>query len=94
MPRLQHIASPMKGVDWGPLYNTFKDANLDSEELEVETKRLMLNDDVTKKAGIYPYLLDDDEKHLSIRVFSDAMKLETFEKQGGFCLLCKIIVQH
>ena len=78
----------MKGVDWGPLYNRFKDANLDPEALEVEVERLMRDDYVTKKPGIYPFLLDGNEKHLSIRAFSDTMKSAAFEKQGGVCPLC------
>ena len=78
----------MKGVDWGPLYNGFKDVGLDPDTLEAETKRLMLDDDVTNKRGIYPYLLDRNERHLNIRAFTDAMKTEAFERQGGTCQLC------
>ena len=78
-----------KGVDWGPLYNSFKDADLDPAFLESETKRLIMDDDVQRKAGIYPYLLDDDERHLSLRTFLPAMMTETFERQGRVCPLCK-----
>ena len=60
---------PMKGVDWGGLYGQLKDESLDSEELEAAIVRLMIDDDVTKKAGIYPYLLTGEEKHLNIRAF-------------------------
>jgi hypothetical protein len=31
----------------------------------------MEDEDVTKKSGIYPYVLDRDESHLNIRAFSD-----------------------
>ena len=78
----------MKGVDWGSLYKAFKDHDLDPDELEAETKRLMKDDDVTSKSGIYPYLLTREEKHLSIRAFTDAMKAEAFERQGGICPRC------
>ena len=47
----------MKGVPWGDLYAEFKNANLDSTALEAEVDRLMQDDEVVKKAGIYPYLL-------------------------------------
>jgi len=78
----------MKGVAWGPLYNQFKDADLDPDALEAEIKRLLMDDDVTRKSGVYPYVLDGDERHLSIRAFSNAMKAEAFERQGGVCPLC------
>ena len=32
----------MRGVDWGSLYNAFKDADLDADEIEQETARLVL----------------------------------------------------
>ncbi len=80
---------PMKGVDWGGLYWHLKDESLDPEELEAAVARLMVDDDVTKQTGIYPYLLTGDEKHLSIRAFTDAMKQKAYEKQDGICLICK-----
>ena len=79
---------PMKGVDWGGLFWHLKDESLDPEGLEAKIAPLMMDDDVTKKAGIYPYLLTGGEKHLNIRAFSDAMKLRTFENQKGICKLC------
>ena len=56
----------MKGVEWGGLYGRLKDESLDPEGLEADVVRLMIDDDVTKKAGIYPYLLTGEEKHLNI----------------------------
>lgn len=81
--------SPMKGVNWGSLYVHLKDESLDPNKLEVEVARLMIDDDVTKKAGIYPYLLTGQEKYLSIRAFTDTMKQTVFEIQNGICKLCK-----
>ena len=81
--------NPMKGADWGGLYGRLKDESLDPEELEADVARLMVDDDVTKKAGIYPYLLTGEEKHLSIRAFSDAMKQQAYERQAGICVVCK-----
>ncbi|HOK96705.1 MAG TPA: DUF262 domain-containing protein [Anaerohalosphaeraceae bacterium] len=79
----------MKGVDWGTLYNTYKDKTYDTKKIEEETARLILDDDVTKKSGIYPYILTRDEKYLSIRTFSDAMKQKVYERQKGICEGCK-----
>jgi hypothetical protein len=44
---------------------------LSAKKLEKEIARLMEDEDVTKKSGIYPYVLDRDESHLNIRAFSD-----------------------
>ena len=81
--------TPMKGVDWGGLYGQLKDESLDPGGLEADVARLMMDDDVTKKAGIYPYLLTGEEKHLNIRAFSDAMKQKAFEIQNGICRSCE-----
>ena len=80
---------PMKGVDWGGLYGHLNDESLDPKALEADVARLMLDDDVTRKAGIYPYLLTGEEKHLNIRAFSDAMKQSVFEIQKGICNVCE-----
>ena len=79
----------MKGVDWGLLYNKHGRDNIDPVTVEIQTRRLMLDDDVTAKKGIYPYLLTKDEKHLNIRMFSPAMKAQAFENQDGVCVHCK-----
>jgi hypothetical protein len=79
----------MKGVDWGVLYEEFKDEEIDSLKLENEIAILMADEDVTKKKGIYAYVLTKKEKHLSIRAFSDNQKREAYEKQKGICVVCK-----
>ncbi len=79
----------MKGVDWGVLYNEYKDEICDTKKIEAETARLILDDDVIKKNGIYPYILTRDEKYLSIRAFSDAQRQKVYEKQKGICVACK-----
>lgn len=79
----------MKSVQWGKLYNQFKDKKLNTDKLEAEIKELMQDEDVTKKSGIYPYILTKQEKYLNIRAFSEKMKRETYERQKGACSLCK-----
>ncbi len=78
----------MKGVEWGYLYNEFKDKQFDTDKIEDEIKKLILDEDVTKESGIYPYILTRDEKLLSIRAFSDNMKQKVYEKQKGNCIKC------
>lgn len=79
----------MKGIDWGRLYHEHKGDALDPAELEKQIKDLMMDDEVTAKKGIYEYLLTGDEKHLSIRQFSDSQKREAYERQNGICPNCK-----
>lgn len=82
------VRREMKTVDWGTLYNKYKDKPLSATTLEAEIKRLMIDDDVTRKSGIYPYLITGEERHLSIRAFSDKMKSQAYERQQGICPLC------
>ncbi|GHU30927.1 hypothetical protein FACS1894172_04960 [Spirochaetia bacterium] len=78
----------MKGIDWGILYNQFKDKTLNPAELEKQISRLMQDDDVTNKKGIYAFVLDGNERHLNIRAFSENMKREACERQNGNCKNC------
>ena len=80
--------SEMKSVQWGELYNKFKDAEFDSADLEEKVAALMADEDVSKKRGIYSYVLDGQEKHLNIRAFTPQMKREAYERQEGICPVC------
>ena len=54
----------MKGLPWGLLFNEHgKRTDLDPAALEREIQRLMGDEDVTKKSGIYEYLLSNDEEN-------------------------------
>ncbi|MBU4375235.1 DUF262 domain-containing protein [Patescibacteria group bacterium] len=79
----------MRGVEFGPLYNEFKNKKIDSKKLEKEITELMQDEDVTKKSGIYPYALTRNEKFLNIRAFTEKQKREAYEKQKGVCKKCK-----
>ncbi len=48
----------------------------------------MMDDDVTKR-GIYAYVLSGEEKHLSLRAFTESQKRAAYERQGGVCPVCK-----
>ena len=78
----------MKGLAWGLMYNRHGDKFLDADELEKKIVELMMDDDVTKNAGVYEYLLDGNEKHLSIRKFSAKMKRAAYERQNHKCAKC------
>ena len=78
----------MKGIPWGLLYNDFGKMEFDSEKIEVEIAKLMQDEDVSKKSGIYLYIITKDEKYLNIRVFTPNQRREVFEKQNGICSKC------
>ena len=78
--------------DWGILYNKYHNKQYNSNTLETDIQKLLMDDDATKNAGIIPYVLSDrtkhDEKYLSIRAFTDAQKRKAYEKQGYKCPFC------
>lgn len=79
----------LKTVQWGPLYDEFGKCQLDPKKLEEKIIKLILDDDVTNKSGIYKYLLTKDQRSLSIRAFTDSMKQKAYELQDGICSNCK-----
>lgn len=79
----------MKGIDWGKLYDKFKDEIYDTDKLEQEIQKLMMDDDVSNKKGIYSYVLTHDEKYLNIRTFTESQKRTAYERQEGICPICK-----
>ena len=83
------IRKEMKDVPWGTLYNKFHGNSYDAAALEARVSELMADDDVTKKSGVYEYLFDGEEKHLSIRAFTPGMKRGAYERQNGICAHCK-----
>lgn len=79
----------MKGVPFGELYNEYGDDDVDPVTLEERIKKLMRNDEVTKKSGIYSYVFTGEEKHLNIRSFTVNQKREVYEDQNGICPICE-----
>lgn len=79
----------MKGLPWGIWYNDHHErTDLDPKVLEAEVNRLMADEDVTSKKGVYEYLLTRNESKLSIRQFSERDKRSAYERQGGICPYC------
>ena len=78
----------MKAVDWGILYNQYRDTTLTATAIGQEVSRLMADSDVQKKPGIFHYVFDHDIRHLGIRAFDDNTKREVYERQLGICTIC------
>lgn len=82
----------MKGINWGALYNKYKDVSFDTVKLEEQITRLMADDDVTNKKGIYYFILTRTEKYLNIRAFTESQKRIVYERQNGNCPHC--VAEH
>ena len=83
----------MKGLPWGVYYNRHGSKAFDPAKLEARIAQLLRDDedvnDITNQRGIYEYLLDGDERHLSIRAFSPKMAQTAYARQKGICPVCK-----
>ena len=84
-----HYRREMNGIEWGKLYNEFGDKKLDTNKLEKEIIKLMQDEDITKKSGIYEYVLNRSERSLNIRAFTTNQKREAYERQKGICIKCR-----
>lgn len=78
----------MQGVDWGLLYHKFHQQYYDAKEMEERVAKLMANDEVKNKKGIYTFVFDGDESSLNLRQFSASEKRVLYERCGGFCKRC------
>ena len=83
-----HYRKEMKGIEWGYLYNKYHLNSYDSKAFENRILDLIDDDDVGSIKGIYEYLFDGEEKHLSLRQFDDKTKRKVYEKQKGICAVC------
>tara|TARA_B100000029_G_C17514147_1_gene937422 strand:+ start:495 stop:1586 length:1092 start_codon:yes stop_codon:yes gene_type:complete len=79
----------MKGLDWGAYYNKYKNKSFNPSKIKSNTNKLILDDEITNKRGIYPYLITGEEKHLSLRQFTPSQKLQCHQIQNGKCKKCK-----
>ena len=78
----------MSGLDWGIYYNKYGTTAHDPKAYEKRIVELLDDEDISNQKGIYEYLLDGNEKHLSIRAFSPKMARTAYERQKGICPKC------
>ncbi len=84
--------SDMKGLEWGILYNKYKEKNINLIEIEKELKRLYdlyeIDPDGLKKKGFYEYCLSGDRTLIWHRAFSDRQQKQAYDHQKGKCARC------
>lgn len=83
----------MFNLDWCHLYNKYGKNIYNTSELDAEVKKLMLDEEVQKKSGIYEYVLAKDNdpyaaKLLNLRTFDESDKQQKFTEQNGVCPIC------
>lgn len=79
----------MLGINWGRLYNKYHNNIYDTDALEEKIFKLMANEEVTDKKGIYEYVLSGENpelaRKLSKRTFCERDKRTAYERQKGIC---------
>ena len=83
--------SVMKGIEWGYLYNKYKDVSVDTSYFENRISELLSDDFVSNKKGVYEYVLSGEHNIslLHIREFKEKEKIVMYEKQKGLCPMCQ-----
>ena len=76
----------MDEIEWGILFNKYGNTNF--EWIDELAGRMMDDDMVTDKSGIYEYLLNGDEELLKLAKFSKETIRGAIEKQNGKCANC------
>ena len=73
----------MKTIDWGLLYEIYKNKPLNSTEIAEEVEKLYSDYFVTNKKGIFEYVLSNriEAKLLNVRVFSESVKVSKYHEQ-------------
>lgn len=81
------IVAPMKGLPWGVYFNQYAHAldNAQKRETVARVHELLQDEEITKKAGVWAYLLSNDTRHLNLRTFSTKQKQQMFYQQNRTC---------
>ncbi len=77
------VLPEMRGLEWGRLYEEHHGKSYDSKKISEDVKRLMADDFVKSRKGIFEYLLGGsiDKKLLDVRVFEIPVKRAAYAKQ-------------
>ena len=77
------VLPEMKGLEWGRLYEEHHGKSYDPKKISDDVKRLAADPYVTKRKGIFEFLLGGsiDAKLLEVRVFDTPVKRATYASQ-------------
>ncbi len=77
------VEKEMRGLEWGRLYETYKDTAYNPQEIATKVRELYLDPYVKNRKGIFEFVLGGlvDTKLLDIRVFDEATKRAIYKQQ-------------
>jgi len=77
------LEKEMRGLEWGRLYEEYHGTAYDAAKLAVEVEQLLGDSAVTKRRGVYEYLLSGETKPelLEVRLFDDKTKQAAYSRQ-------------
>lgn len=80
------VEREMCGLEWGRLYNTYKNSSYDPKVLSDKVKELYASPYVKNRKGIFEYVLggEEDTKLLEVRIFDEATKRSVYDKQKKY----------
>jgi len=77
------VESEMRGLEWGRLYEEYRNQSYNAEEVSIKVRKLFTDFDIKDKKGIFEYILGGEKntKLLNIRVFDEPTKKTVYAKQ-------------
>lgn len=77
------VESEMKGIEWGRLYEAYKNQPYNSKTVSEQVKKLYADPYIKSRKGVFEYILggSKDTKLLEVRVFDEATKKSICAKQ-------------
>lgn len=77
------VKPEMRGLEWGRLYETYKNTSYDSGQVSASVFRLYGDPYIENRRGIFEYILggETDTKLLNLRLFDEKTKKIVYEKQ-------------
>ena len=77
------VENEMRGLDWGRLYETYRNTPYDPKKISEQVKALYADPYVKSRKGVFEYILGGcvDKKLLDVRIFDSATKRVVYDRQ-------------
>jgi hypothetical protein len=78
------VEKEMRGIDWGRLYEIYRENSYDSVEISNRVRELYSDFEVKDKKGVFEYILagEKDVSLLNVRVFDEPTKKAVYAQQN------------
>lgn len=76
----------MQGVEWGLLYNRFKD--VDKTGLDEKVNEILETEEISNEKYVYEAVLSRNMNLLQARTFPEAERKRKYKEQDGICPIC------